>query len=204
MGNKSLLIVLWGVGTGVAALVAWQSLSLVRASTETDALGNTGFESRVDGADPASTPDVSSGTGDGGAAVGAEDQAATSEPEPGAEPEPATSPSSSTTPEASAGTGSGSVSTTAGAGPDPTTAAPATTADNSQDRTFDLVGGTTAVRFSPTEIMILWATPAPGFTADWHPDDGGMEVEFRSANHKSKLEVWWADGPRFDVSEEDD
>ncbi len=72
------------------------------------------------------------------------------------------------------------------------------------EQTFDLVGGRTAVRFSSVEILVLWMAPADGYTADSHGEDGGMEVEFRNGARRSKLEVWWEDGPRFKIEEGDD
>ena len=72
------------------------------------------------------------------------------------------------------------------------------------EQTFELVGGRAAISFSPTQIVVVWATPAPGYTVSSHPEDGGLEVEFNNGVHESKLEAWWADGARFETRERDD
>jgi hypothetical protein len=79
-----------------------------------------------------------------------------------------------------------------------------TTRPDQVDQTFDLIGGRTAIRFSPSEIVVLWMAPADGFVPSSHPDDGGVEVMFSNGRHRSKLEAWWDDGPRFYTEEEED
>lgn len=170
MGSKPLLVVLWGAGTGVAALVAWQSLGLVSDSTQTDALGNAP-RSVVDDSIPTPTPTSSSST--------------TSTV---ADPSTATSGTPSTSGSRSSTTSS---STTTQADPLVT------------EQVFPTIGGTVAVSFSPDGVEILWAYPAPGFQVEWHPEHGGWEVEFTSATHESKIEVWWDGGPRSEVKEGD-
>ena len=71
-------------------------------------------------------------------------------------------------------------------------------------RTYDLVGGTATLRFSPTGVTVVAATPAPGFdvgTGDSH--DGGTRVEFESDDHRSRLDAWWDGGPQDEVREDD-
>ena len=76
--------------------------------------------------------------------------------------------------------------------------------DGAIEQTFNLIGGRTAIRFSPTEVVVVWATPNDGYTVESYPEDGGVEVEFSNGVHESKLEAWWADGPRFESREGDD
>lgn len=168
MGSKPLLTVLWLVGTVVAATVAWQSLSFVSASTESDLAVPARSENQT-GRATATQP---------------------------------TTPSSTTTrPEATTTTGTTGRATTT------TTISGATgTTPEAEaiEQTFELIGGRAAVSFSPTEILVVWATPEPGYTVESHPEDGGIEVEFNNGVHESKLEAWWADGPRFETRERDD
>ncbi len=171
MGSKTLLTALWLVGTVVAAMVAWQSLSFVSASTE----GEVTAPTRSDGNDTGTT--VTSG----GVPSTTTTQPSTSTP----------APAETSTTSASA---ISSTSTTDSAGP----------TEEPIEQTFDLVGGRVAISFSPSEVAVLWATPAPGYTVRSHPEDGGVEVEFDNGEHESKIEAWWADGPRFETREEDD
>ncbi len=83
-----------------------------------------------------------------------------------------------------------------------TTAPPTTTATTSAEtRTFQLVGGTTAVSFSAGEVRVLWATPNPGFEVRVEPESPGMKVEFRADHHESRIDVWWSGGPQHDIRE---
>lgn len=69
------------------------------------------------------------------------------------------------------------------------------------EQTFDMIGGRTAIRFSTSEVVVLWATPAAGYTVDSHGEGDGVEVEFSNGIHESKVEAWWADGPRSELRE---
>ena len=71
-----------------------------------------------------------------------------------------------------------------------------------QTLTFHLVGGTTAVSFSPQEVTVLWASPNPGFGVELYYEGSGMKVDFRSNSHRSRIEVWWANGPQHDIDED--
>ena len=173
MGSKTLLTALWLVGTIVAAMVAWQSLSFVTASTEGEVTAPT---------------------------LSATDDARTSVTSDGSPSMPTTRPSTSATTrpptETSTSGPAGSSSTSTTADPSPS-GAPI-------EQTFDLIGGRVAISFSPSEVVVVWATPAPGYTVDSHREDGGVEVEFDDGTHESKIEAWWADGPRFETREDDD
>ena len=72
-------------------------------------------------------------------------------------------------------------------------------------QTFETTGGTATVRFSPGGVEVLGAVPAAGFAADVEADDdGSARVDFESEHHRSRLKVWWRDGPRHEVEERTD
>jgi len=84
----------------------------------------------------------------------------------------------------------------------PTTAPPA--AAEPITRSYDLEGGTATLRFSPSGVTVVVATPAPGFTVDiGESHDGGKRVEFESSDHRSRLDAWWDGGPQDEVREDD-
>lgn len=169
MRSKSLLAVLWLIGTAVAATIAWQSLGLVTASTDGDGV----IASRSTTSDPT---------------IGSSTSGDPDEPTPVTRPEPGPSTTSVTTRSDGASVSSSGTAAAAGA----------------IEQTFDLIGGRAAISFSASEVKVLWAIPADGYTVDSHPEDGGVEVEFRNGQLRSKLEAWWADGPRSDIRERDD
>jgi len=72
------------------------------------------------------------------------------------------------------------------------------------DQTFELVGGTAVVRYSSTGVTVLYAVPADGFQYKIEPEGTGMKVEFRSSSHRSRVDVWWDNGPRHSYEEEAD
>lgn len=183
MPSKTVLTALWLVGTVVAAAVAWQSLRFVSASTEGDLAATDGADVTV--VDPEASLTPSSTV-------------------------PSSSTSSSTEPLSGAGSGETTVPPTdsvadgtAGAITGSSADQPATQSQISE-RTFDLIGGRTAIRFSPDEVVVVWATPAPGYSVESHDEDDGVEVEFSNGIHESKIEAWWADGPRFETREQND
>ena len=70
-------------------------------------------------------------------------------------------------------------------------------------RTYNLVGGTAALRFSPSGVTVEYATPKAGFTVEVEPENvNGVKVEFESADHKSRVDGWWDNGPRDRVRED--
>lgn len=73
-----------------------------------------------------------------------------------------------------------------------------------ETRTYDLVGGRAAIRFTRNAVELLWASPAPGFTVDVEREDGGSElsVEFRSEEHRSRVKAWAEEGRFRDRIEE--
>ena len=107
---------------------------------------------------------------------------------------------------ASTATSAGSSAPTAATSTPPSaqTASAPPTAPSYTDVTYTLVGGTAAVRFSAAGVGVLWATPAAGFDVEVEPEGGGHKVEFRSGAHRSRLDVWWQDGPRHTIGERAD
>ncbi|MET0903921.1 MAG: hypothetical protein ABWZ52_11825 [Acidimicrobiales bacterium] len=81
---------------------------------------------------------------------------------------------------------------------------PVPTAFQPVTRSYDLVGGSATLRFSPGGVAVVVATPAAGFTVDTgESHDGGARVEFESDDHRSRLDGWWDGGPQDEVREED-
>ncbi|MGV3760669.1 MAG: hypothetical protein ACO1PW_14165, partial [Actinomycetota bacterium] len=84
-----------------------------------------------------------------------------------------------------------------------TTSPPPTTAAAGETRTYALVGGTATLRFEPTGVAVLAATPNPGFSVHAEPEHGnGVKVEFESEGHESQVTGWWDGGPRDEVRED--
>jgi hypothetical protein len=82
-------------------------------------------------------------------------------------------------------------------------ASPDTPVTTARTRTFEAVGGTATVRFSPAGVEVLGAVPAAGFATEVEAeDDGSIRVDFESEQHRSRLKVWWRDGPRHEVEEQ--
>jgi hypothetical protein len=111
-----------------------------------------------------------------------------------------TEPGGSTT-TTTARPGAGTTGGTDG-GPDPT-ATTTSASPTSVTRTYELVGGTATIRFSPSGITVLSATPKPGFAAEVEPEGTGMKVEFESEVHRSRIDAWWAGGPQTETREDD-
>jgi len=85
-----------------------------------------------------------------------------------------------------------------------TTTTTSTPAEPAETRTYPLVGGTTALRFTPAGVEVLWSTPNPGFSVKTEPENGnGVKVEFEGNGHKSRVDGWWDGGPQ-DRTREDD
>lgn len=71
-------------------------------------------------------------------------------------------------------------------------------------RTYSLVGGTAILRFAPTGVTVVTATPNHGYSVDVEQEHGnGVKVEFESDAHESRVDGWWADGPVDRVRERD-
>lgn len=71
-------------------------------------------------------------------------------------------------------------------------------------RSYQLAGGDVTVSFSARSVEIVSVAPRSGFTVkdiNRHgPSD--VEVDLRSEDHRSRLRVWWDDGPRQRIDED--
>lgn len=85
--------------------------------------------------------------------------------------------------------------------PTPTSPPPTPTPESAQTLTFNLVGGSTQISFSPSAVTVLWATPNPGFEVEIEPETPGIKVEFEADHHESRVDAWWSDGPEYDIRE---
>jgi hypothetical protein len=123
-------------------------------------------------------------------------------------PSSATSSSvSSTTASTPATTGAGTSTSTSAAdgGGTSTTAATSTTQGPAvaEIKTYTAVGGTVTIEVTATTIELLGATPNPGFTvSEKESSPTQIEIEFRSSDHESKVDIRLRDGV-LDVSVEE-
>lgn len=183
MRSKSFLAVIWAVATVVAVAIVWQSLGFVSTRTEDDgtALGGGSTTSVVTPAsEGSSAPDATGGDPAGTTTV------------------PATLPDGSL-PMVTAG-----VTTPSTTPPTVTTTVAGGVPADAVDQTFELVGGTAVVRYSSTGVTVLYAVPANGYQARVEPEEGGMKVEFRTEGHRSRITVWWNNGPQHSVEEREE
>jgi len=178
---------LWAVGTVVAAAVAWQSLRFVSTSTEGELATGT------------PSADVTVPTPSGQIAEDAAASTSITTPSSTSADSPVDAPDATT--DRITGSATTGVDSNTGAG---STVESVRTDGQITEQTFDLIGGRAAIRFTPEAVVVAWATPAPGYTVDTHAEDQGVEVEFKNGAHESKIEAWWAGGPRFEISERDD
>jgi hypothetical protein len=71
--------------------------------------------------------------------------------------------------------------------------------------TYDLGGGTVALRFSPGGVTIEFAVPEPGFEVRSQDVEGnGVRVEFVGDEGRSRVEGWWDGGPQQRVDDDFD
>lgn len=178
--------VVWLVAAAVAVTVAWQGVSVVgdQVTDERPApLAASDIEARLaeEAATSTTTADASSTSTTTSTTVVSTDTSAS-----GGGPVPTTPTTTAPVPTV--------VPTT-------TVPAPAT-----ETRTYNLVGGTAALRFSPSGVTVVFANPAPGFSVEVEPEHGnGVKVEFESESHESRVDGWWDGGPvdRVDERPED-
>ena len=200
------LVVLWMVGTAASIAIASAGVAIVNDEVIDPApaiLSTTGSpvgDSPTDAVEDTTT-DESPGS------------AATDDGVGGGTVQPQTTTTPPTTAVEDPGPTSVEVTTTV---PPPTTTQPPTappptspptsspSPPATQTLTFQLVGGSTAISFSPAGVDVLWASPNPGFEVKIEPESPGTKVEFRSDNHRSRVDAWWADGPRHEIREEAD
>ena len=188
-------VALYGIGwlaaATVAILLAWQGVALVGTDV-------TNHHPRPLSADQARDA-LGQPPGPGPAAP-----AATVTGPPGTGPAASTTTTTVTRPTVTTATTRPSAppttATTLPPGPAPTSPPPAPAA---QTRTYNLIGGSATLRFSPSGVSVVWANPNPGFRAEIdNRSDGGVRVRFDSDSHRSELEAWWDGGPRDQVQEE--
>jgi len=86
----------------------------------------------------------------------------------------------------------------------PTTTSTAPAADAaSTTETYRTVGGVVTLRFSPSGVEVVGATPNEGFNVDSEPEHGnGVKVEFESDAHRSRVDAWWDGGPQVERRED--
>ncbi|MGK2947366.1 MAG: hypothetical protein ACSLFP_02235 [Acidimicrobiales bacterium] len=86
--------------------------------------------------------------------------------------------------------------------PTPTTTPPAPA--GAETRTYSLIGGTATLRFTPAGVTVVTAIPKAGFSVKVEPEHGnGVQVEFESDDHRSRVDASWANGPVDEVREDD-
>jgi hypothetical protein len=194
----------WLVVAVLALVVAWQGVSVVAdqvTNRRPAPLGAEEVRRQLDREAAAAAPTAAPSTSDLAPAttVTTLRQAAaplTSTPPPttAASPTPGAVSPASTAPPATA------PPPPATTGPPPATTAPAPAAET---RTYNLVGGSASLSYSPAGVSVVFATPKPGFEVDVEPQNGnGVRVEFESDEHRSRVEGWWDGGPQERVREE--
>ena len=183
----------WVAAATVAVLLAWQGVGLVgRNVTESHPRALTADEARAAlgaGTGPApgppdTGPPTTSPPGGAGPSAGpGTSTTTTSRPRTTATTAPRQSPSTTSPP------------TTRPAAPTPTTTAGVV-------RTYNLIGGSAALRFEPGKVTVVWANPNPGFRAEIDArDGGGVRVRFDGDSHRSEIEAWWDGGPQDRVED---
>ena len=84
---------------------------------------------------------------------------------------------------------------------------PTPTAAAVETRSYDLVGGTVTVQFSPSRVKVVTASPKDGFVLRPVEHEGPLEVavEFRHTDDtwRSRLRATWDDGPAERIEERD-
>ena len=198
----------WLFAAVIATFVAWQGVAVVGSqitSSRAPVIDQTQIvalatQADVPGGDV--VPDSS--------APSTSDQ----EPLPEADPAATTSPATTSVVDPDSGT-AGTAETTSGAiavgptttrpVPDNVGSVPTTTVQSPQGelQVFSMEGGRVYVWFSAGFAELRTAVPNDGFTVDDDSGSGRVDIEFRSASHRSKFEAWWAEGPHHRTSEED-
>jgi hypothetical protein len=99
-------------------------------------------------------------------------------------------------------TGSTDTTTNSSSTTTPTTTATTVAPIN---QTFNLVGGSTTLQFTPSGVTVLGSTPNLGFSVEQETEHGnGVKVEFESESHRSRVDGWWDGGPQFREREDPD
>lgn len=199
----------WVATAAVAFAIAWQGVGVATrevTSSRPAPLSVDGLTGEPDGAGgtaPAGTPggsgdpDAVAGTTTTSTASGPAGGTAATAPRSGGGSPPGTAPAGIPTPASTT-----TVPTTTTTAPVTPSTTP-TTEPAGEVRTYQLVGGSAALRFTPEGVTVEWATPAAGFSVEIEPEHGnGVKVEFRSDSHRSRVDGWWEGGPRDRIREE--
>lgn len=189
-------VALYGIGwiaaAAVAVLLAWQGVGLVGRNVTDNHLK------------PLTADEARQALGEAGGSTAGTGPATTS---PAGDPAGTASTNSTARPGATTATtrSTATAPTTA-----PTSGPTATTSPSAGGtvRTYNLAGGSTALRFDPSGVVtVVWAHPNPGFRADIDDrDDGGVRVRFEGESGRSQVEAWWDGGPqdRLDAPADDE
>lgn len=171
------LVGLWLAGAALAVFVAWQGVGVVgdQVTDERPApLAASEIERRL--ADTTTTANASLPS----------PPATTTTPEPTpAERPPTTTPGPAAPPPAA------------------TSPPPSDPSETAETRTYNLRGGTAALRFTRAGVEVVFANPAPGFSVGVEREHGtGVKVTFESDAHESRVDGWWDAGPVDRVRED--
>jgi hypothetical protein len=196
------MVFLWLAASVVAVGVAWTGVGIV--SHELDDPPSVQLVRTRDAADAAPTTVDVSDQGERSAADAVVEPRGDGSTGSSAEDDDNRNDAASGSTEGSSVAGAGG---TSGASPSTSTAPPSTTSappTTAAPRTitYSLVGGTTAITFSPDGVSVAWATPRAGFDVrvESHGDDA--RVEFRSETHWSRIDAGWEGAPAVVVSEQ--
>ncbi len=209
MRRTALLVGGWLLATSVALAVGLLGVRAVSDSVTSPrpaslspasvraALARTGATRPADAGDSESVGSESSSSS---TAAGSTASSSTSEPPRSGrgDSESSSSASSAFPPSSSSSEGSGDGDGDGGGGGG---GAPATT----EDRTYDLIGGSVGVRFENGQAHLLWATPKPGYTTESSGSSSNVDVRFEQVDgsHESRLRAYWNNGPQQEIEEKD-
>lgn len=205
------LVLLWLLGSATAIAVAWSGVGVLDndlvapAPAVVDAGGEVGlvsesidpFDDDIDPLEERESLEDSETLTDRASLEGTASGPTSSDRSAlavaGDDPSPPASTTSTVTTDPTATTGTASTITSPGA----------VNPGQYVTKTFSLTGGATAIKFSPSSTKVLWATPNPGYEVRIEPESEGVKVEFRSDDHRSRIDAWWDGGPRHEIREED-
>jgi hypothetical protein len=177
------LSVAWLAAAIVAAVVAWQGVGLIGEQVTDDRDG------------PLSADEIASalaeGEGEGGITI---------PPTTTLPPSSDTTVADATPPSTTAG---GAGAAVPGDGTAPATTPAAAPAPAPVVKNYPVTGGTASISFSPTEVTVLLARPAAGWSVKTEPEGGGVRVEFESGDARSRIDAWWDGGPQVRLEDND-
>lgn len=212
-GYVGATILVTGVAVGGVRLVTDQvvePLPPISASLAGESASASASESQSPTPDPDATSDDPSGDsstepGDDRSGSGGPDDptssptgSTTSTPSPTATPTSPSSPTASPTQSPSDDDHSESDDDHSES-PSPT---PTSTSQQSELRSYQVVGGSVTLRFSPAKVEVVSVSPNPGFRVEIEDEGYELRVDFESETHRSRVKGWWENGPRDEVKEE--